>query len=97
MPTEGEDALDPAVAKSIEEKTDLLDFSRLLHREAGHGSLYHTTEQIHDLDNVLDQQLIRGAQNAIEKQEEVNLDFAIKNTDRAVGTMLSGIDRKSVV
>ena len=91
VPTTGENALDPEVAKSIDEKVDLLDFSRLLHRETGHCSLYHTTEQIHDLDNVLDQQLIRGAQNAIEKQEEVNLDFAIKNTDRAAGTMLSGV------
>ena len=91
LPIEGEYALEPEVAKSIEEKADLLDFSRLLHREAGHGSLYHTTAQIHDLDNVLDQQLIRGAQSAIEKQEEVNLDFAIKNTDRAAGAMLSGL------
>ncbi|MED9897168.1 MAG: glutamate synthase-related protein, partial [Prevotella sp.] len=91
LPTEGENANEPEVAQSIKEKADLLDFSRLLHREAGHGSLYHTTAQIHDLDNVLDQQLIRGAQNAIEKQEEVNLDFAIKNTDRAAGAMLSGM------
>ena len=52
------------------------------------------TEQIHDLDNVLDQQLIRGAQRAIENQEEVNLDFAIKNTDRAAGVMLSGMIAK---
>lgn len=87
---EGSEAVDSATAKFIEQKADLLDFSRLLHREAGHGSLYHTTEQIHDLANVLDQQLVRGAQNAIEKQEEVNLDFAIKNTDRAAGAMLSG-------
>lgn len=91
VPTEGADAVEPEVAKSIEEKADLLDFSRLLHRETGHCSLYHTTEQIHDLDNVLDQQLIRGAQRAIENQEEVNLDFAIKNTDRAAGAMLSGM------
>ena len=91
LPTEGENANEPEVAQSIKEKADLLDFSRLLHREAGHGSLYHTIAQIHDLDNVLDQQLIRGAQNAIEKQEEVNLDFAIKNTDRAAGAMLSGM------
>ena len=91
VPTEGADAVEPEVAKSIEEKADLLDFSRLLHRETGHCSLYHTTEQIHDLDNVLDQQLIRGAQRAIENQEEVNLDFAIKNTDRAAGVMLSGM------
>ena len=94
VPTEGADALDPEVAKSIEEKADLLDFSRLLHRETGHCSLYHTTEQIHDLDNVLDQQIIRGAQRAIENQEEVNLDFAIKNTDRAAGVMLSGMIAK---
>lgn len=91
VPTEGSDAVEPEVAKSIKEKADLLDFSRLLHRETGHCSLYHTTEQIHDLDNVLDQQLIRGAQRAIENQEEVNLDFAIKNTDRAAGVMLSGM------
>lgn len=91
VPTEGSDAVEPEVAKIIKEKADLLDFSRLLHRETGHCSLYHTTEQIHDLDNVLDQQLIRGAQRAIENQEEVNLDFAIKNTDRAAGVMLSGM------
>ena len=94
VPTEGADAVEPEVAKSIKEKADLLDFSRLLHRETGHCSLYHTTEQIHDLDNVLDQQLIRGAQRAIENQEEVNLDFAIKNTDRAAGVMLSGMIAK---
>jgi len=91
VPVEGADAVEPEVAESIKEKADLLDFSRLLHRETGHCSLYHTTEQIHDLDNVLDQQLIRGAQRAIENQEEVNLDFAIKNTDRAAGVMLSGM------
>ena len=90
VPAEGSEAVDSATAKFIEQKADLLDFSRLLHREAGHGSLYHTTEQIHDLANVRDQQLVRGAQKAIEKQEEVNLDFAIKNTDRAAGAMLSG-------
>ncbi len=72
-------------------KSSLLDFSRLLHKEVGNCSLYHTTEQIHDLDNILDQQIIRSSQKAIEDKEEVNLDYAIKNTDRAVGTMLSGI------
>ena len=72
-------------------KASMLDFRRLLHKEEGGCSLYHTVEQKHDLDNVLDQQLIRGAQNAIEKGDEVNLDFAIKNTDRAVGAMLSGL------
>ncbi len=81
------------VTKSDENnpKSALLDFTRLLHREPSDGSLFHTTQQAHELGDVLDQQLIRGAQNAIERQDEVSLDFAIKNTDRAVGAMLSGM------
>ncbi len=72
-------------------KPSMLDFSRLLNKEDGPCSLYHTTEQIHDLSNILDQQIIRSSQKAIVSQEEVNLDYAIKNTDRAVGVMLSGV------
>lgn len=72
-------------------KSSMLDFTRLLNRESGNCSLYHTTAQIHDLGNILDRQIIRSAQKAIEEKEEVNLDYAIKNTDRAVGTMLSGM------
>ena len=72
-------------------KAATLDFRRLLFREQGDTTLYHTKEQRHDLSDVLDQQLIRGAQRAITDGDEVNLDFAIKNTDRAVGAMLSGL------
>ena len=72
-------------------KASMLDFHRLLKKENGPCSLYHTTEQIHDLSNILDQQIIRSSQKAIAAQEEVNLDYAIKNTDRAAGTMLSGL------
>ncbi|MBR4919885.1 MAG: glutamate synthase large subunit [Prevotella sp.] len=74
----------------VETKESVLDFTRLLCQEEGNTSLYHTTEQTKDLDNVLDQQIIRAAKPAIERQEEVNLDYAIKNTDRAVGAMLAG-------
>lgn len=72
-------------------KSSMLDFTRLLNRESGNCSLYHTTAQIYDLGNILDRQIIRSAQKAIEEKEEVNLDYAIKNTDRAAGTMLSGM------
>ena len=45
---------------------------------------------------ILDEQMIAASERAIENQEEVNLDYAIKNTNRAVGTMLSGtIAKKS--
>ena len=71
-------------------KHALLDFRRLLFKETGNTSLYHTADQKHDLAEVLDQRIIHGAEAAIDHKEEVNLDFAIKNTDRAAGTMLSG-------
>ena len=74
-----------------DKKTATLDFSRMLNKEQNSCSLYHTIDQRHELDNVLDQQIIRASQAAIERQEEVNLDYAIKNTDRACGTMLSGL------
>ena len=74
-----------------DKKTATLDFSRMLNKEQNSCSLYHTVNQRHELDNVLDQQIIRASQAAIERQEEVNLDYAIKNTDRACGTMLSGL------
>ena len=73
------------------QKHSLLDFSRLLHKEDGTCSLYHTTDQHHELDFVLDQQIIRSSQKAIDEAQEVNLDYAIKNTDRACGTMISGM------
>jgi len=43
---------------------------------------------------VKDEEIIRAAQKAIDTQEEVTLDYAIKNTDRAVTTMLSGVIAK---
>ena len=43
---------------------------------------------------VKDEEIIRAAQKAIDSQEEITLDYAIKNTDRAVTTMLSGVIAK---
>ena len=77
--------------KTDNEKWSTLDFHRMLFQETGNCSLYHTTAQIHDLSDVLDRRIIHGAQQAIDREEEVSLDFAIKNTDRAVGAMLSGV------
>ncbi|MDD6552879.1 MAG: glutamate synthase large subunit [Prevotellaceae bacterium] len=72
-------------------KWETLDFSHLLHQETGDSSLYCTKTQEHDLSGILDQQLINACQKSIEDKEEVNLDYAIRNTNRAVGTMLSGV------
>ena len=68
-----------------------LDFTRLLHRVDNGNAIHHVADIPADLDDVLDSRIIHSAQRAIEMQEEVNLDYAIKNTDRAAGVMLSGL------
>ncbi len=82
----------------IETRESALDFSRLLNKEEG---TLHFTGDVHKPSvplgmqgTVLDQQMIEAASKAIDKGEEVNLDYAIKNTDRAVGAMLSGVIAK---
>ena len=78
----------------IETKDSGLDFNRLLYKEDGvlhfTGDTTKPAVPLGMQGTVLDQQMIVAAEQAIEKQKEVNLDYAIKNTDRAVGTMLSG-------
>ena len=79
------------VLPKTQAKWESLDFSRLEKKETGDVSLYCTKTQDHELNNLLDQQIIASAQKSIQDKEEVNLDFAIRNTNRAVGAMLSGI------
>lgn len=73
-------------------KHDLVDFSRLLHypEQTATNAIRHTTDQIHLISGVKDLDIIRNAQSAIVSKQEVSLDYAIVNTDRAVGAMLSG-------
>ena len=78
----------------IETKHTVLDFSRLLNKEEGTlhftGDIKKPSVPLGMQGTVLDQQMISAAADAISRQLEVNLDYAIKNTDRAVGAMLSG-------
>ena len=75
-------------------KQGTMDFSRLLHKMDSDKPLYWDRGEFTKVSGVKDEEIIRAAQQAIEFKEEVNLDYAIKNTDRAVGTMLSGIIAK---
>ena len=78
--------------KTTNSKYDLLDFTHLLHlpEQAAHTAIHHVINQVHQIENVKDVDIIRHAQAAIEQQQEVSLDYAIANTDRSVGAMLSG-------
>ena len=53
--------------EATDDKTATLDFTRLLNKEQNSCSLYHTISQKYDLDNVLDQQIIRASQKAIDE------------------------------
>ena len=75
---------------SAVEKWRTIDFARLLHKPATDKALYWDRGAYTKVTGVKDEEMIKAAQKAIESQEEVTLDYAIKNTDRAVGTMLSG-------
>ena len=75
-------------------KDSPLDFGRLLHKEEG---ILHFTGDPRQPNiplgmqhTVLDAQMIRAARQSIDDRKEIDLDYAIRNTDRAVGAMLSG-------
>ena len=67
-----------------------LDFSRMLKKPDNGCALHNVTGQQHDTGHVLDVQIIEAAKEAVEKKKEISLEYAIANTDRAVGAMLSG-------
>ena len=72
-------------------KYSKLDLSPILYKQpAEEGTeLYKTEDQDHGLSEVLDWQLLKIAQKAIDTKERVQGDFLIKNTDRTVGTIVS--------
>lgn len=72
-------------------RSSLLDFSRMLHMVDNGAAIHHVSEQHHDIDHVKDVDMIAAAHDAIDNGKEVSLDYAIANTDRSVGAMLSGV------
>ena len=76
------------------DKQKTIDFARLLHKPETDKALYWDRSAYTKVTGVKDEEIIKAAEKAIENQEEVTLDYAIKNTDRAVTTMLSGVIAK---
>jgi glutamate synthase (NADPH/NADH) large chain len=72
-------------------KMKTLDLSPILYKaEAADGvGLYKQVPQKHGVEDFFDWRVMDIAKPALEKQEKVSGEFSIKNTDRAVGTMLS--------
>ncbi|MDR0374598.1 MAG: glutamate synthase large subunit [Treponema sp.] len=76
-------------------KSASVDLSRILEKAAcpanipGGDALYCTQNQVHKIDAVLDRRLIEECMPAIKGKTPVALKLPVKNTDRAVGAMLS--------
>ncbi|CAA7616980.1 glutamate synthase, large subunit [Candidatus Terasakiella magnetica] len=81
------------VNKAIEHwKAKGLDFSKLFHQipaEPG-VAIRHCENQEHDLDDVLDRELIEEAKPALEDRVSVRIEKPVRNLNRTVGAMLSG-------
>ncbi len=71
-------------------KAALLDFGRMLHKVDSKAAIHNVTDQIHEISQVKDVAMIAACQEALESGKEVSLEYAIANTDRSVGAMLSG-------
>jgi glutamate synthase (NADPH/NADH) large chain len=69
-----------------------LDFSKLFMKPDVPASVatFNCERQDHKIRDVLDRKLIAQSQAALERGEPVRMAFAIKNTDRTAGAMLSG-------
>ena len=69
-----------------------LDLNRLLYMpaEAGNNAIINTTVQHHEIEHVLDREIISRSYPALSSGMPVELEFPICNTDRSVGAMLSG-------
>ncbi len=73
-----------------------LDFSKICYQPEVPASVarYQMEEQDHGLENALDHKLIAQAKAALEKGEKVSFILPVRNVNRTVGTMLSGIVAK---
>ena len=78
----------------IQTKASVLDLGRMLHKEDGvmHfvGNIQEPAIPLGMQGTVLDRQMLTAAAKALDSKEEVAMDYAIRNTDRATGAMLSG-------
>ncbi len=77
-------------------KYELLDLSKLTYMpsQGTDAAIHHVGERIHSIGEVKDMIIIAQASEAIEHEKEVSLEYTIENTDRSVGTMLSGVIAK---
>jgi len=71
-------------------KSQGIDLTPVFHQVESEDNPYHTQEQDHGLDALVDNKLIKQAAPALENKTPVIIETPICNVDRSFGTMLSG-------
>jgi glutamate synthase (ferredoxin) len=68
-----------------------LDLSSILHTPKGYkeGTVRNTEKQNHDLENVLDFEILKEAHRALYRKQQMTLEYPINNTNRSVGAIVS--------
>ena len=68
-----------------------LDLSSILHRPTSYKEMIvrNTEQQEHNLEGVLDFTILKDSHRAMYRKEQMILDYPIKNTNRAVGAIVS--------
>ena len=68
-----------------------LDLSAILHRPAAYNDMpvKNHEKQDHNLENVLDFQILKDAHRALYRKEQMTLSYPIINTNRSVGAIVS--------
>lgn len=68
-----------------------LDLSSILHRPTSYKEMIvkNTEQQDHNLEGVLDFTILKDSHRAMYRKEQMILDYPIKNTNRAVGAIVS--------
>jgi len=72
-------------------KAQGLDFTNIFHHVVKDGPVRHVDNQDHGLEKALDHKLIAQAHIALTTKEKVSFIASVKNVNRTVGTMLSGL------
>ncbi len=72
-------------------KANGIDLTPILHEiDVPKGTKFHnTTKQQHDVNKSIEFEILEKAHPALFRKEKISLDFPIKNTDRAIGAIIS--------
>ena len=76
------------------DKTRKLDFSKLIAKIDNGNSLCAVSHPIHQINDVLDRDMINSAMDYVDLGKNISLAYDIINTNRSVGAMLSGVIAK---